>query len=180
MSLELSRRSFMKLTALTAVAVAGSSLLSGCDDSSNALYPAGAFGKKLTLMGEMTAANPAYSENKFTCDFTAKCTSTNPLAVYGDNFQMVITGTDDKKTVRKYNPKDFGVSFSLSKNDYALQKDQEMSSVLTITGITINEGEAIALTYFPRQQPSSSNTNGYNYTDLCATWKATYKNGKFE
>ena len=37
MSLEISRRSFMKFTALTAVAVAGSSLLSGCDSSSSTL-----------------------------------------------------------------------------------------------------------------------------------------------
>ena len=57
MSLEISRRSFMKLTALTAVAVAGSSLLSGCDSSST-LYPGGAFGKELTLMGKFTVSNP--------------------------------------------------------------------------------------------------------------------------
>ena len=182
MSLEISRRSFMKLTALTAVAVAGSSLLSGCD-SESALTPSGAFGKKLTVMGEMTASNPTYADNTFTCDFTAKCISTNPLAVYGDNFQIVVTGTDStnskKKIVRKYNPKDFGVSFSLSKNDYALKKGEEMSSVLTATGITINAGETVQLMYFPRKQPTTSNTNGYNYTDLYATWKGTYKDGSF-
>ena len=179
MSLELSRRSFMKLSALTAVAVAGSSLLGGCSDSNSTLYPSGAFGKTLKLMGEMTASNPAYANNTFTCDFTAKCTSANPLAVYGNNFQIVVIGTDSKKTTRKYNPKDFGVEFSLSKNDYALKKGEEMSSVLTATGITINDGETVQLMYFPRQQPTSSNTNGYNYTDLCTTWKATYKNGAF-
>lgn len=179
MSLEFSRRSFMKLTALTAVAVAGSSLLSGCSDSDSAITPSGAFGKKLTVMGEMTASNPVYSDNTFTCDFTAKCISTNPLAVYGDNFQIVVIGTDSKKTTRKYNPKDFGVSFSLSKNDYALKKGEEMSSVLTATGITINDGETVQLMYFPRKQPTTSNTNGYNYTDLYATWKGTYKDGSF-
>ena len=178
MSLEFSRRSFMKFTALTAVAVAGSSLLSGCD-SESALTPSGAFGKKLTVMGEMTASNPTYADNTFTCDFTAKCISTNPLAVYGDNFQIVVIGTDSKKTTRKYNPNDFGVSFSLSKNDYALKKGEEMSSVLTATGITINDGETVQLMYFPRKQPTSSNTNGYNYTDLYATWKGTYKDGSF-
>ena len=178
MSLEFSRRSFMKFTALTAVAVAGSSLLSGCDSEST-LTPSGAFGKKLTVMGEMTASNPAYADNTFTCDFTAKCISTNPLAVYGDNFQIVVIGTDSKKTTRKYNPNDFGVSFSLSKNDYALKKGEEMSSVLTATGITINDGETVQLMYFPRKQPTSSNTNGYNYTDLYATWKGTYKDGSF-
>lgn len=179
MSLELSRRSFMKLSALTAVAVAGSSLLGGCSDSNSTLYPSGAFGKKLKLMGEMTASNPAYANNTFTCDFTAKCTSPNPLAVYGNNFQIVVIGTDSKKTTRKYNPKDFGVDFSLSKNDYALKEGEQMSSVLTVTGITINDGETVQLMYFPRQQPTTSNTNGYNYTNLYATWKGTYKNGAF-
>ena len=82
MSLELSRRSFMKLSALTAVDVAGSSLLGGCSDSSETLYPSGAFGKKLKLMGEFTVSDPAYdaSTNNLTCNFKAKCTSSTSFA----------------------------------------------------------------------------------------------------
>lgn len=40
MTVEFSRRSFLKYTALTAVAVAGSSLLSGCEYGDNPVQPA--------------------------------------------------------------------------------------------------------------------------------------------
>ena len=178
MSLEFSRRSFMKLTALTAVAVAGSSLLSGCDSSSSTLYPAGAFGKKLSLMGEFTASNPAYdaSTNTLTCDFKAKCTSTTPPAIRSKFFQVEILRD---KTTTVYNGETSGCTLSLSQSNYYLQKDSELNTKMTLTGITLKEGDVLSVLYFPRLE-SSSNGNGQAYTDLHATWKATYKGGKFE
>ena len=99
MSLEFSRRSFMKLTALTAVAVAGSSLLSGCDSSST-LYPSGAFGKELTLMGKFTVSNPKYDADAktLTCAFKGTCTSDTPLAIRSKFFQVEVL-RDKKKTI---------------------------------------------------------------------------------
>lgn len=177
MSLELSRRSFMKLSALTAVAVAGSSLLSGCDDSSQVLYPSGAFGKKLSLMGEFTTSNPAYdaSTNTLTCDFKAKCTSKTPLSIRSKFFQIEVLRN---KTTTKYNGETYGCTLSLSQSDYYLQKDSELNTKMTLTGITLKEGDVLSVLYFPRLE-SSSNGDGQAYTDIHATWKATYKNGAF-
>lgn len=175
MSLELSRRSFMKLSALTAVAVAGSSLLSGCNNSSEVLYPSGAFGKKLTLMGEFTTSNPAYdaSTNTLTCDFKAKCTSTTPLQIRSKFFQIEVLRN---KTTTVYNGETSGCTLSLSQSNYYLQKDSELNTKMTLTGLTLQEGDTVSVLYFPRLE-SSSNGNGQAYTDLHATWKGTYKNG---
>ena len=52
MSLTFSRRSFLKYTAVAAVAVAGSSLLTGCKD--NPYQPTGTIGSTLTIMGDFT------------------------------------------------------------------------------------------------------------------------------
>ena len=58
MSLTFSRRSFLKYTAVAAVAVAGSSLLTGCKD--NPYQPEGAFGKDLKVMGTFNMSSPVY------------------------------------------------------------------------------------------------------------------------
>ncbi len=177
MSLELSRRSFMKLSALTAVAVAGSSLLGGCSDSSETLYPSGAFGKKLKLMGEFTVSDPAYdaSTNTLTCNFKAKCTSSTPLSIRKKFFQIEVLRN---KTTTVYNDETSGCELSLGQSNYYLEKNSELNTVLTLTGITLQEGDVLSVMYFPRLE-SSSNGNGQAYTDLHATWKGTYKNGAF-
>ena len=56
MSLTFSRRSFLKYTAVAAVAVAGSSMLTGCKD--NPYQPEGAFGKDLKVMGTFNMSSP--------------------------------------------------------------------------------------------------------------------------
>lgn len=177
MSLELSRRSFMKLSALTAVAVAGSSLLGGCSDSSETLYPSGAFGKKLKLMGEFTTSDPAYdaSTNTLTCNFKAKCTSSTPLSIRSKFFQVEVLRN---KTTTVYNGESIGCTLSLSQSNYYLQENSELNTIFTLTGVTLQDGDVVSVMYFPRLE-SSSNGNGQAYTDLHATWKATYKNGAF-
>ncbi len=177
MSLELSRRSFMKLSALSAVAVAGSALLSGCDDSSSTLYPSGAFGKKLSLMGEFTLSDPAFSNGTLTCNFTAKCTSSTPLAIRAKFFQVEVYNPTTKKT-RVYNAESDGCSLTLGTSNYYLTKGSTWATTFTVTGMTLAEGETLSVMYFPRLE-SSSNGNGQAYTDLHATWKGTYKSGKF-
>lgn len=121
MSLEFSRRSFMKLTALTAVAVAGSSLLSGCDSSSSTLYPSGAFGKELTLMGKFTVSDPKYDADAktLTCAFKGTCTSDTPLAIRSKFFQVDVLR--DKKTT-SYNAESVGCTLALSQSNYYLTK----------------------------------------------------------
>ncbi len=177
MSLEFSRRSFMKLTALTAVAVAGSSLLSGCSDGTDVLYPSGAFGKTLSPGGinEFVASDPAYSDGTFTCTFKATCKSTTALSIRAKFFQIQILRD---KTTTTYNAESENCTLTLSQSDYYLSKGNSMTTTLKMEGITLQEGDVISVLYFPRLE-SSSNGNGQAYTDLHATWKATYKDGAF-
>lgn len=177
MSLEFSRRSFMKLTALTAVAVAGSSLLSGCDSSSSTLYPSGAFGKELTLMGKFTVSDPKYDADAktLTCAFKGTCTSDTPLAIRSKFFQVDVLR--DKKTT-SYNAESVGCTLALSQSNYYLQKKESIETTMTLTGIDLQNGDVVSVMYFPRLE-SSSNGNGQAYTDLHATWKGTYKDGSF-
>lgn len=177
MSLEFSRRSFMKLTALTAVAVAGSSLLSGCDSSSSTLYPSGAFGKELTLMGKFTVSDPKYDAdtNTLTCAFKGTCTSDTPLAIRSKFFQVEVL-RDKKTTV--YNAESTGCTLTLAQSNYYLEKKESIETTMTLTGIDLQSGDVLSVMYFPRLE-SSSNGNGQSYTDLHATWKGTYKDGSF-
>ncbi len=177
MSLEFSRRSFMKLTALTAVAVAGSSLLSGCDSSSSTLYPSGAFGKELTLMGKFTVSDPKYDANTstLTCAFKGTCTSDTGLSIRAKFFAVDVLRD---KTTTHYTPETKGCTFTLDNPIYYLAKKETCNTPMTLTGIDLQEGDVVSIMYFPRLE-SSSNGNGQAYTDLHATWKGTYKDGSF-
>lgn len=177
MSLELSRRSFMKFTALTAVAVAGSSLLGGCSDGSDVLYPSGAFGKTLSPGGinEFVASNPAYSDGMFTCTFKATCKSTTALSIRAKFFQIEILRD---KTTTIYDAESENGTVTLSQSNYYLAKGKFLTTTMKLQGATLQDGDVISVLYFPRLE-SSSNGDGQAYTDLHATWKATYKNGAF-
>lgn len=177
MSLELSRRSFMKFTALTAVAVAGSSLLGGCSDGSDVLYPSGAFGKTLSPGGinEFVASNPAYSDGMFTCTFKATCKSTTALSIRAKFFQIEILRD---KTTTIYDAESENGTVTLSQSNYYLVKGKFLTTTMKLQGATLQDGDVISVLYFPRLE-SSSNGDGQAYTDLHATWKATYKNGAF-
>lgn len=80
MSLEFNRRSFLKYSAAAAVAVAGSSLLTGC--GKDEYQKTGSLGAKLKLMGTAQTYKdgpgaPTYNSTNST--FTAKSTSSAPL-----------------------------------------------------------------------------------------------------
>ena len=69
MSYTFSRRDFMKYTALTAVAIAGSGMLTGC---SNPNRPTGTVGSKLSpgdRICDATLKSATYTGNTLTCNF---------------------------------------------------------------------------------------------------------------
>lgn len=179
MSLTFSRRSFLKYTAVAAVAVAGSSLLTGCKD--NPYQPEGAFGKDLKVMGTFNMSSPVYdaANKKFTCNVYVKCTSENPLYVTPESFMVEVTTTVDKKDVTTSYFKNQGQNNDLTLETAApkLEKNKEHNTKLIVGGITIPEGAKVSVTYWPRAQASGGNMT---YTKAFATWKGTYKNGKIE
>ena len=100
MSLEFNRRSFLKYSAAAAVAVAGSSLLTGCGEDE--YQKTGKIGSTLKLMGtfKMYEAAPRtahsgksllYCYGKFTCTINIKCTTDKvPLCVTRANFELTV------------------------------------------------------------------------------------------
>lgn len=175
MSLEFNRRSFLKYSAAAAVAVAGSSLLTGCGEDE--YQKTGKIGSTLKLMGTFKtykstdAANadkaPAYSGDKFTCTVNIKCTTKKvPLYVTSECFELTVTrGKTEKNYAKQYitvTDPEFDLEESESAKDFAL----------TITPVDIQDGDKVELKYWPRIQASSGNSG---YTRAFCTWKMTAK-----
>lgn len=177
MSLEFNRRSFLKYSAAAAVAVAGSSLLVGCGEDE--YQKTGKIGSTLKLMGtfktykstdEPTKA-PAYdSTNKqFTCTVNIKCTTKKvPLYVTNECFELTVThGKTEKNYAKQY--------ITITDPEFDLKESEDAKDFkLTITGVTIADGDKVELKYWPRIQASSGNSG---YTRAFCTWKMVAKAG---
>ena len=135
MSLTFSRRSFLKYTAVAAVAVAGSSLLTGCKDDDNKATRT-EYGKITVLQAQSTLSGATYASGKLTFDFSVKCGRGNPMRVNNSCFSVEITSTDDsgKETTKKY-ASDFG-NLMISQELYnaQLKKDKTAEGTVTISG----------------------------------------------
>ena len=176
MSLEFNRRSFLKYSAAAAVAVAGSSLLTGCGEDE--YQKTGKIGSTLKLMGtfktyksavEPTKA-PAYdaTNNTFTCTVNIKCTTKKvPLAVTADKFLLTVNpGKNEDNyygntyvTVEREDPK-----FTVD--------DGERDFTITVKNVKLANDNKVEFIYFPRIQASSGNSG---YTRAFCTWKMTAK-----
>lgn len=172
MSLTFSRRSFLKYTAVAAVAVAGSSLLTGCKD--NPYQPEGGIGDSLKIMGTFTMNSAALEDKTLTCNMTFKCTSDNPLYVRPSSFQIEVIDADDNKTIYRANQAKNN-KVNLDTTDGDLKKNDEYTTNLTVMDITVKEGDTIKVKYWPRDQASG---DYMSYTKAFATWVMTYKEGK--
>lgn len=168
MSLTFSRRSFLKYTAVAAVAVAGSSLLTGCKDDDNKATRT-EYGKITVLQAQSTLSGATYnaSDRTLTFDFSVKCGRGNPMRVEKSCFSVEITSTDDSgnETTKKYAP-DFG-NLRISEDLYnaQLKKDKTAEGTVTISGISsLGEKDVVTFLYQP---------DAYPYTEYGATWELT-------
>lgn len=177
MSLEFNRRSFLKYSAAAAVAVAGSSLLVGCGEDE--YQKTGKIGSTLKLMGtfktyksavEPTKA-PAYdaTNNTFTCTVNIKCTTKKvPLYVTNECFELTVTHDKTEKNYAKQ-------YITITDPEFDLKESEDAKDFkLTITGVTIADGDKVELKYWPRIQASSGNSG---YTRAFCTWKMVAKAG---
>lgn len=184
MSLEFNRRSFLKYTAVAAVAVAGSSLLSGCDSE---YQKTGTIGSKLKLMGNHTLAGGNYAPT-FTvsttsadgksktgtvvCNLTHECTSKekpNSLCVDETCYELTVYDGSSKKTFVDYTTR----SMKIDHPKYDLKKDDgERDFKLTIYNVVVKNGDYVDLKYWPRKVPSEGQ---YAYTGVYCTWKMIAK-----
>ena len=173
MSLTFSRRSFLKYTAVAAVAVAGSSLLTGCKD--NPYQPTGTIGDKLSIMGDFTLKSAKVEGTKMTCAMTFTCTSKRNLHVTSSCFQIDVTSKDGKKvtTYNKDQAANKGVSLLVENKDLA--KDETLNTELYVDSIALEDGCKVEIKYWPRAQ-SSEGLLGY--TEAYATWTMKYNAAK--
>lgn len=166
MSLTFSRRSFLKYTAVAAVAMAGSSLLTGCKDDDNKATRT-EYGKITVLQAQSTLSGATYASGKLTFDFSVKCGRGNPMRVNNSCFSVEITSTDDsgKETTKKY-ASDFG-NLMISQELYnaQLKKDKTAEGTVTISGVSsLGKKDVVTFFYQPDADP---------YTEFGATWKLT-------
>ena len=175
MSLEFNRRSFLKYSAAAAVAVAGSSLLTGCGEDE--YQKTGKIGSTLKLMGTFKTYKstdtsnagkaPAYdsTNKKFTCTVNIKCTTKKvPLYVTNECFELTVTrGKNEKNYAKQY--------ITITDPEFDLKESEEAKDfALTITSVDIQAGDKVELKYWPRIQASSGNSG---YTRANCTWKMT-------
>ena len=172
MSLEFSRRSFLKYTAVAAVAVAGASLFTGCDTSDP--YNLVCTGAGAMTVLQVTAEMGTKKDNKYTYELKAQSKAdkadkvefpfavtngrTNPLYINANNFKVTVTSKDGK-TFKKYQAEVDPALF-----DNALQKNATSTGKVSFTPASaLAEGDTVVLTYCPDLQ----------YNEYSLNWKVT-------
>ena len=132
MSLTFSRRSFLKYTAVAAVAVAGSSLLTGCKDDNTATL--NKYGTITTLQAKATMDKATYSAANETVvfNFEVYCGRGNDMTINTQNFYVTVTdGNGD--VVYKSTTGRIEVSESL--DSFNLENKATASGTVTATNI---------------------------------------------
>lgn len=178
MSLAFSRRSFLKYSAVAAVAVAGASLFSGCEpqgDSYNLLQEGAG---SMTIL-QVTATMGTYDETDKKYVAPEVNTSTpaiefpfkiengrnNPIAINPNSFKVTVASKDGK-TVKKY-----PVSLDGQLSDPNLKKGASASGTITVSGLSdLKEEGTVLLTYCPDLQ----------YNEYSLNWKLTVSAKKEE
>ena len=176
MSLEFNRRSFLKYSAAAAVAVAGSSLLTGCGEDE--YQKTGKIGSTLKLMGTFKMKDaPTFDNGTFKTTINIKCTTDKvPLCVTRGNFELTVNSTGKSKddvdyldnaiTVKRQGAGSSGGKFDLTTDD------GEQDFDITVTGVTLKNNDKVEFKYWPRILASSGNSG---YTRAFCTWKMTAK-----
>ena len=174
MSLEFNRRSFLKYSAAAAVAVAGSSLLTGCGEDE--YQKTGKIGSTLKLMGTFKMKDaPTFDNGTFKTTINIKCTTDKvPLCVTRGNFELTVNSTGKSKddvdyldnaiTVKRQGAGSSGGKFDLTTDDGAQDFD------ITVADVILKDGDKVEFKYWPRIQASSGNSG---YTRAFCTWKMT-------
>ena len=168
MSLEFNRRSFLKYSAAAAVAVAGSSLLTGCGEDE--YQKTGKIGSTLKLMGTFKMKDaPTFDNGTFKTTINIKCTTDKvPLCVTRGNFELTVNSTGKSKDDVDY----LDNAITVKRQFDLTTDDGEQDFDITVTGVTLKDGDKVEFKYWPRIQASSGNSG---YTRAFCTWKMTAK-----
>ena len=174
MSFAFSRRSFLKYTAVAAVAVAGASLFTGCkidtSDSYNALRTTPG---ELTVLQVTAAMGYVEASKSYTAPdvkgttivFPFKITNgrANPIYVNPNNFKATVLDAEGKVILAKYTASN-GLILDARLCDTNLKKDASVSGKVTLTlSAALEPGQSVVLTYCPDLQ----------YNEYSLNWKTT-------
>ena len=168
MSLTFSRRSFLKYTAVAAVAVAGSSLLTGCKDNDNTATRT-KLGAITVLQGQTDLTSVKYTGSDLVFDFTIKNKRTNPFEISYDHFYVLVTDENDNKTYYAFkDPSKLTLVTDIS--DPMLTNKQTATCTLTAIGLkeTLQPTDTVTLIYYP----------DYTYGQYAARWNLLVSDGE--
>lgn len=159
MTREFSRRSFLKYTALTAVAVAGSSLLTGCGSYSAMQYHVGTTNTVIKVVTKLEKV--VYDELNHTTIFELTVTNgpgsmlpLNALQVNAENFSVTADGDLFAEGQHLY------VTSSDATNQQ-VKKGETRTFYVHAEDLKPLEKEKVTLTFYPRPQ---------KYGDFNASW----------
>ena len=190
MSYTFSRRDFMKYSAVAAVAVAGSSMFTGCS-TSNPNRPSATYdpvngselsfgGKSGGILGFGGTQDYQILEKGATFDASTglKCTFKHFAVSEGcscdkTHYQVDIVDKDGKyKSYRDGSMCEGNtVKFEEEGGASGMVKEKEYTQKLTITGISYTNAKQVCIRYFPRHNALGSVNDAYS--DVYATWDIT-------
>lgn len=173
MSYTFSRRDFMKYTALTAVAIAGSSMLTGCSNPNRPTGVAGSTLKPGSGICEATLLNdadtkPTYNSTTktLTCNFKI-VTKIELLEITASHFQVDVT--TDEGTKHYYYATTPAPSLGDTSNPKAT-KDSVTEATLTLN-LDLSGATKVAVLYTPKHGATGEPNDSYN--DIYGTWDIT-------
>lgn len=192
MSYTFSRRDFMKYSAVAAVAVAGSSIFTGCGSISNPNRPSATYdaahdselsfgGKSGGILGfggtadsQTLLANATYvsGSNTLTLPFKHVAVSQG-VSCKGYSYQIDIVDKDDK--YKSYTDgSDCGskkVSISDAGGCTGMEPLKPYTPIITVKNIDFTGVKKVAVRYFPRHNALGKDND--SYSDVYATWDIT-------
>lgn len=191
MSYTFSRRDFMKYSAVAAVAVAGSSMFTGCGSFSNPNRPSAVYtatedskltfgGKSGGVLGFGGTQDYQILEKGATFDASTglKCMFKHFAVSEGcscdkTHYQVDIVDKDGKyKSYRDGSMCEGNtVKFEEEGGASGMVKEKEYTQKLTITGISYTNAKQVCIRYFPRHNALGSVNDAYS--DVYATWEIT-------
>lgn len=147
---EFSRRSFLKYTALTAVAVAGSSLLTGCGGYAPVQHAVGTSNKVLKVVSTLERVDVA--SNTTTFKLVVSNGRNNALEVTKANFAVKADGylayQNDKLQVT-----------SPDALSHQVKKGETVTYFVSAKGLNVMTDGPVTLTFYPDLEYSEFNAN---------------------
>ena len=176
MSYTFSRRDFMKYSAVAAVAVAGSSMFTGCSLISNPNRPTGKTGDTLkpgSKICNATLTAPTYSmggaTGSFKCHF--KIYTHVSLQISSAHFQVQVTDANGKVSYFNNNSGSSVLSLAPVDNNANYNAGKTVDLDLTAS-IMIPKGTTkVQVVYLPKLVAQGKPSDAYS--DIYATWDVT-------